>query len=43
LALAGLSTRLGLLGARAAILTLGCLVFAGPVIWVATFPVTVTI
>jgi hypothetical protein len=42
LALAGLSTRLGLLGARAAILTLGCLVFAGTVIWVATFPVTVT-
>jgi hypothetical protein len=43
LALAGLSTRLGMVGARAAILTVGCVLFAGTVIWVATFPVTVTI
>ena len=31
-----------MLGARVAILTLGCLVLVGAVIWVATFPVTVT-
>lgn len=41
--LAGLSTRLGLIGARAAILTLAWLLFAGTVIWLATFPVTVTL
>jgi hypothetical protein len=40
---AGISTKLPTSRARAAILGLGCLLFLGTVIWVATFPVRVTI
>jgi hypothetical protein len=39
---AGMSTRLGTPSARAAVLALGCLLFAGTVVWLATFPVTVS-
>jgi hypothetical protein len=38
---AGISTRLGTSRSRAVILALGWLVFAGTVIWLSTFPVTV--
>ena len=41
--LAGLSTRLRTIGAQTVVLTLGGVLFVGTVIWVATFPVTVTI
>jgi hypothetical protein len=41
--LAGLSTRLRTTSAQAVVLTLGGVLFIGTVIWVATFPVTVTI
>lgn len=40
---AGLSTRMRTLTAQKAILTLGCILLLGTVIWVATFPVTVTV
>jgi hypothetical protein len=41
--LAGLSTRLTLVSAQVTVLTLGGLLFAGTLIWVATFPVTITV
>jgi hypothetical protein len=40
---AGMSTRLGGRGARAAMLTMGCIIFAGTVAWIATFPVIVSV
>jgi hypothetical protein len=41
--LAGLSTRMRTLTGRSVILTLGCVLFVATVVWVATFPVTVTL
>lgn len=40
---AGLSTRMRTLTGQSVIVALGCVVFLATVIWVATFPVTVTI
>jgi hypothetical protein len=40
---AGVSTRMGTRRGQRVILTLGCILFVATVIWVATFPVTVTI
>ena len=40
---AGISTRLTRPGPRTTVLALGCLLFAGTLIWVATFPVTVSV
>ena len=40
---AGMSTRLGGRGVRIAMLAVGCLVFAGTLTWIATFPVTVSV
>jgi hypothetical protein len=40
---AGISTKIDTLRARAAILGLGCVLFLGTVIWIATFPVHLTI
>jgi hypothetical protein len=40
---AGVSTRMHTLGGQRFILGLGCLLFVATVIWVATFPVTVSI
>ena len=40
---AGISTRLTRPGPRVAILGLGCLVFLGALVWVATFPVSVSV
>lgn len=40
---AGISTRVGSFATRALVLGLGYLLFAGAVIWVATFPVTVAL
>jgi hypothetical protein len=40
---AGLSTKLGSLRARAVILGLGCVVFLGTAIWLATLPVHLTV
>jgi hypothetical protein len=40
---AGLSTRMRTTTGQQVILTLGCLLFVASVVWVATFPVTVTI
>lgn len=40
---AGMSTRLGSRGLRQALLLMGCLVFLGTVVWVATFPVSVEV
>jgi hypothetical protein len=40
---AGLSTRLPTLRGQAVVLSLGCLLFVGTVIWVATLPATVSI
>jgi hypothetical protein len=40
---AGISTRLQSVRARSAILGLGCVVFAAAVVWLATFPVDLTI
>jgi hypothetical protein len=40
---AGMSTKLGTPRARAVILGLGYLVFLGTVVWIATFPVTVSV
>jgi type II secretory pathway pseudopilin PulG len=40
---AGMSTRLGGRGVRIAMLAVGCLVFAGAVAWIATFPVIVSV
>jgi hypothetical protein len=40
---AGISTRLRTAGARVAILGLGCLLFAGTAIWLATLPTLLTI
>jgi hypothetical protein len=40
---AGISTKLQTSGARTAILGIGCVLFLGTLIWVATFPVRVTL
>lgn len=40
---AGMSTRLGSLRLRWTTLALGCILFAGTVVWIATFPVSVTL
>jgi hypothetical protein len=40
---AGLSTRMRTITGRGVILTLGCILFVATVVWVATFPVTVTV
>ena len=40
---AGISTRLTRPGTRTAVLALGCLLFVGTLIWVATFPVSVSV
>jgi hypothetical protein len=40
---AGISTRLHARGMRAAILGLGCVLFLGTVIWLATFPINVAV
>ena len=40
---AGISTRLHRTGPRAAILALGYVLFVGTVVWIATFPVTISI
>ena len=40
---AGISTRLTRPGPRTAVLALGCLLFVGTLIWVATFPVSVSV
>jgi hypothetical protein len=40
---AGISTRLHATGPRAAILALGYFLFLGTVVWIATFPVTISI
>lgn len=41
--LAGVSTRLNVQGVRLAMLGLGCVIFIGTMIWIATFPVSVSI
>jgi hypothetical protein len=40
---AGMSTKLSTPRLRAALLTLGCLTFLGTLVWVATFPVSVSV
>jgi hypothetical protein len=40
---AGLSTRFRTRGPRLAVLTIGCVVFAATLIWIATFPVSVSV
>jgi hypothetical protein len=40
---AGISTKMHTHAARAAILTLGCVLFLGTAIWIATFPVSIAI
>jgi Domain of unknown function (DUF4337) len=40
---AGMSTRLGTEQLRLAMIVLGCLVFLGAVVWLATFPVSVSV
>lgn len=40
---AGMSTRLGSLRLRWTTLTLGCILLAGTVVWIATFPISVTL
>ena len=40
---AGMSTRLTALGPRKAMVAVGCLLFVGTVIWIATFPVSVAV
>ena len=40
---AGISTRLQSFGSRATVLGLGCVLFLGTVIWLATFPVSVSV
>jgi hypothetical protein len=40
---AGMSTRLGGRGARAAMLVIGCVVFVAAVTWIATFPVSMSV
>jgi hypothetical protein len=40
---AGLSTRMRSVGSQKAILGMGCLLFVASVIWVATFPVTISL
>ena len=40
---AGMSTKLGAGGMRKAMLVVGCVLFLGTVIWIATFPVSVAI
>jgi hypothetical protein len=41
--LAGLSTRLSLVSAQVTVLAVGWILFAGTLIWVATFPITVSV
>jgi hypothetical protein len=40
---AGMSTKLTALGLRKAVLAVGCILFVGTVVWIATFPVSVAI
>jgi hypothetical protein len=40
---AGISTRLQTFGSRATVLGLGCVLFLGTVIWLATFPVSLSV
>jgi hypothetical protein len=40
---AGISTKVTMRGARLAVLVLGCGVFIGTVIWIATFPVSLSV
>ena len=40
---AGISTKLSTIGARTATLTLGCVLFLGTVVWLATLPTRVTV
>jgi hypothetical protein len=40
---AGMSTKVSMRAARLAILGLGCVVFIGTVIWLATFPVSISV
>jgi hypothetical protein len=40
---AGISTRVANPGSRKALLGLGCLLFVGTVVWIATFPVNVEV
>ena len=40
---AGISTKLGSIGARTATLALGCVVFLGTLIWIATLPTLVSV
>jgi hypothetical protein len=40
---AGISTKLQSLTARTAVLGLGCLLFLGTVIWLATLPIELTV
>ena len=40
---AGMSTKLTALGLRKAVLAVGCVLFVGTVVWIATFPVSIAI
>jgi hypothetical protein len=40
---AGMSTKLNALGLRKAVLAVGCVLFVGTVVWIATFPVSIAI
>ena len=40
---AGMSTKLTAGGLRKAVLAVGCILFVGTVIWIATFPVSVAV
>jgi hypothetical protein len=40
---AGMSTKLTALGLRKAVLVVGCVLFVGTVVWIATFPVSIAI
>ena len=40
---AGMSTKLTAAGLRKAMLVVGCILFLGTVIWIATFPISVAV
>ena len=40
---AGMSTKLTAIGPRTALVTAGCILFVGTVVWIATFPVSVAV
>jgi hypothetical protein len=40
---AGMSTKLTALGLRKAVLVVGCILFVGTVVWIATFPVSIAV